>query len=379
MDVFSDPTKEKHFWSMIDSESPAAKETFTKLWKKIETTTLEKDDACACLDALFIDSHARILQALGKSAKSLYPTTKRSLNRLQEVEHMWWVDHFTAGISHTSTLNWFGATSEGRASTHFIIGYHTDPFYIIPLRHKAWHTPRRNADSWSVEMVNAGPVQSTGSRQSDWAMWNDRILPIKLVKELPPQPVSPPYKGAHYFQPFTADQVIANMKLKRLIRWATEDKLLSEARMSQHSQWQEGKFDMGPLWPFDEINTAVFENYPLEELASYQQAIEAVYLPSNDNVCDAIFDDSDTCPNNPEYGVDANPDKESDPKTVISTKDIQLLLSNRGHIIQIDGIYGPETKKAVKNFQRRFNNTNPSELLIVDGIAGPRTLEKLTR
>jgi len=374
MNGITDFTKEKNFWSMISSEAPAAKETFTKFWKEVETTTLNKDDACACLDALFIDSHARILQALGATSKSLYPTTKRSKDRLQAVEHMWWVDHFTAGISHASTLNWFGTSSAGKASTHFVIGYHTDPFYIIPLMHGAWHTPARNADSWSVEMVNAGPIRSQGD---DWAMWNNRILPQKLVKELPPQPVSPPYKGAHYFQPFTTDQVIANMKLKRLIRWATEDKLLSEARMSQHSQWQEGKFDMGPLWPFDEVNTAVFEDYPLEELVSYQQAIEAVFLPSNENKCESEFDDHDTCPDNPEYGISTDLDKDIENPT--TAKDIQQLLINRGYSIKADGIYGPATKEAVKNFQRRCNDNNPSELLVVDGIVGPLTLEKLKR
>jgi N-acetyl-anhydromuramyl-L-alanine amidase AmpD len=370
-----DYTKEKKFWDMVESEASVSSSTFAHFWELSETAKLSKEDACACLNALFIDSHARILQAVGKTAKVLYPTTKCNPNRLLNKTALWWVDHFTAGISHVSTLNWFGASSKGKASTHFILGYHSLPFYIVPLMHGAWHTPSRNADSWSVEMVNAGPLRSVGE---DWVMWNGKNLPAKLVKELPPQPVSPPYKGAKFFQPFTADQVTNNIKLKRIIRWATEDLLLSPERMSQHSQWQEGKSDMGPLWPFGDVNTAVFEDYPLDELGAYQMAIESVYLPSNDFVCSEEFDDQDTCIENPEYGLAVEPDKETEATTLPPIKDIQQLLINRGFMLTADGVYGKKTKEAVVSFQRKWNDHNP-ESLVVDGIVGPKTLERLKR
>jgi N-acetyl-anhydromuramyl-L-alanine amidase AmpD len=370
-----DYTKEKKFWDMVESEASVSSSTFAHFWELSETAKLSKEDACACLNALFIDSHARILQAVGKTAKVLYPTTKCNPNRLLNKTALWWVDHFTAGISHVSTLNWFGASSKGKASTHFILGYHSLPFYIVPLMHGAWHTPSRNADSWSVEMVNAGPIRSVGE---DWVMWNGKNLPAKLVKELPPQPVSPPYKGAKFFQPFTADQVTNNIKLKRIIRWATEDLLLSPERMSQHSQWQEGKSDMGPLWPFGDVNTAVFEDYPLDELGAYQMAIESVYLPSNDFVCSEEFDDQDTCIENPEYGLAVEPDKETEATTLPPIKDIQQLLINRGFMLTADGVYGKKTKEAVVSFQRKWNDHNP-ESLVVDGIVGPKTLERLKR
>ena len=377
MDGLLDYTKDKKFWDMVESEAKASKKTFTDFWKASETATLSKTDACACLNALFIDSHARILQAFGKTAKTLYPTTKCSPNRLLNKSSLWWVDHFTAGISHISTLNWFGALSKGRASTHFVIGYHTDPYYIVPLTHGAWHAPARNADSWSVEMVNAGPIRSVGE---DWVMWNGKNLPAKLVKELPPQPVSPAYKGAKFFQPFTADQVTNNIKLKRVIRWATADLFLSPARMSQHSQWQEGKFDMGPLWPFDDANAAIFENYPLDELGAYQFALESVYLPSNEHVCVEEPDDHlhDSCVESPEYGLETEPDKETSATLLPASEEIQRLLVNRGYDLKVDGVYGAKTKEAVVRFQKRWNDNN-SEHLVTDGIVGPKTLERLKR
>lgn len=376
MDGLLDYTKEKKFWQLVESQAAEAKETFTQYWDASETAVLNKEEACECLNALFIDSHARILTSLGKVSKSIYPTTKRSPNRLLKREELWWVDHFTAGISHVSTLNWFGSSSEGKASTHFVVGYHSHPFYIVPLMHGAWHAPARNADSWSIEMVNAGPIKNDKDK---WLMWNGRILPEKLVKELPPQPVSPAYKGANFFQPFTTDQVKTNIKLKRIIRWATEDKLLSRSRMSQHSQWQTGKSDMGPLWPFDDVNDAAFTDYPLDEIASFHLAMESVELPSNVNLCTAMFDDIDTCPENPEYGLVAEPGKESSSTALPTTKELQQLLVDRGYSIHVDGIYGIETKEAVTRFQRTWNDNNPADRLVVDGVVGPQTLTKLKR
>jgi peptidoglycan hydrolase-like protein with peptidoglycan-binding domain len=48
------------------------------------------------------------------------------------------------------------------------------------------------------------------------------------------------------------------------------------------------------------------------------------------------------------------------------TKTLQYLLRQRGHQVDVDGIFGPKTDAAVRAFQRSKN-------LIVDGIVGPNT------
>lgn len=373
MDGLRNYTTEKKFWSLIEAEAANAQEEFLRLWALSETCRLSKKEACECLNALFIYSHSRIQNLLGKSATAAYPTTKCSPNRLVSKPALWWVDHFTAGISHISTLNWFGTPSPGRVSTHFIIGYHADPFYILPLQHGAWHAPARNADSWSIEMVNAGPVKP---RKDEWLLWNGRILPEKLVKELPPQAVTPEYKGAKYFQPFTTDQVKNNIKLKRVLRWATEDKLLDRARMTQHSQWQPGKFDMGPLWPLDDVNDAAFEDYPLDELQAYHNALMAIELPGERPTCKTVYDDTEACSESIEYGEKENPEDETT-ETHSSIEEIQILLANKGYGVSVDGIYGPVTRANVVKFQRSWNTYNPLDILVVDGVAGPQTLDRL--
>src|SRR3954452_19264713 len=45
---------------------------------------------------------------------------------------------------------------------------------------------------------------------------------------------------------------------------------------------------------------------------------------------------------------------------------LQHLLRARGHAVAVDGIFGPLTDKAVRDFQKQKN-------LSVDGIVGPKT------
>jgi peptidoglycan LD-endopeptidase CwlK len=53
-------------------------------------------------------------------------------------------------------------------------------------------------------------------------------------------------------------------------------------------------------------------------------------------------------------------------------KEIQRLLVGHGYKIEVDGIFGPATQKAVKAFQK-------SKKLAVDGIVGPKTLAALRK
>jgi hypothetical protein len=170
--------------------------------------------------------------------------------------------------------------------------------------------------------------------------------------------------------------VKANIKLKRIIRWATEDKYLSGERMSQHSQWQEGKKDMGPMWPFEEVNEAAFLDFPLDDIAAYQQAMDSILVLAADDVRVSEYEEENP-ENNAEYGVGEDPEKENKNNTLCTVQELQKLLNQHGYAVMEDGIYGPETKRAIIRFQREWNDLHATDLLTVDGIPGPQTLRRI--
>lgn len=378
--------KNKAFWSLVDTKGKEAQATFEKFWKILDERHLEQGEAVECLDALFIDSHRRI-QEHSKRLAEVYPTKQLTKNRLKNREDLWWVDHFTAGISRWSTLSWFSSAKRKKksgkigyagASTHFIQGYHGNPFYIIPLMHGSWNEPRRNKDSISVETVNAGALHK--DKDGKWCYWANK-LPQVLVQELPPVLLDKPYRGVRVMQPFTLEQITNNIKLKRLVIAALQSKL-EPCRMSQHSAWRSGKTDMGVLWPFEECNGAAFGPEPIPELDFVQQEAYTDLLDDEGTVWDEVngWEEHDEM-DNPSYGENTptHDDDADDDDEVMDTLDIQTRLVRKGYVIALDNRMGPKTHAAVKKFQANWNHKNSNDQLTVDGIPGPQTCKRLSK
>jgi len=377
----------KHFWELVDKTGEECSELFTHLWKELGERPLTQEESIDCLNALFIDSHRRIREH-SKALAKVYPTKQLSKNRLQSREELWWVDHFTAGISKWSTLSWFSAAKRKKksgkmgyagASTHFIQGFHGDPFYIIPLMHGSWNEPRRNKDSISIETVNAGKIhQDKGGKWCYWA----RQLPLALVQELPPVLLDKPYRGVKVMQPFTLDQIVNNIKIKRLTITALHSKL-EDCRMSQHTDWRAGKTDMGVLWPYDECNMAAYAADPIPELDFIQQEAYTTLLDKEGTIWDEVegWDEHDEV-DNPSYGEETpthDDDPDDDTDEVRDTEDIQKRLIRKGFNILADNKMGRKTRAAIKGFQSNWNKQNPKDIIKVDGIPGPQTCNRLFR
>lgn len=375
------------FWKQVDKEGPAAKERFLAAWRKLDSSIPTQEEAAAALDDLFLYTHMRIKQNSAAVAKN-YPTTQFTRNRLKSQMSLWWVDHFTAGITEWSTLNWFSAAKIKKktgkvglagASTHFVQGYNGEPFYIIPLMHGAWHEPRKNADGISIEHVNAGGLHLD---DDGWHYWAKK-LPEDLVKALPPTQLGSPFKGIKYMQPFTLAQIVANIKLKRLVVAALPGRLAA-CRMSEHEDWREGKTDMGPMWPRTDCDAAAFGTEPLPEL-SFLQREGYDGSPSAFELFDGKVDGEKDVDleANPSYGNNAptHDDDEDDTDNPLvktpSVEDLQKQLQLKGYILTVDGTYGPQTAAAVKRFQNSWNRDHAQDLLKEDGIAGPRTMARL--
>jgi N-acetyl-anhydromuramyl-L-alanine amidase AmpD len=376
------------FWAEVDKKAVEAENTFLELWGEAHRRLLTQEEAVECLDALFIDSHRRIRDHSKELAK-LYPTKQYTKGRLNKQSHLWWVDHFTAGINKWSTLSWFSKRRGyfrgskklryAGASTHFVMGYHGYPFYIIPLVHGAWHEPKRNKDAISIEMVNAGALK-LDRNTNQWHYWA-REMPNELVRELPPVNLDVPYRGVSNMQPFTLDQIKANIVLKRIIIAALGERMAPE-RMSQHSDWKASKTDMGPLWQLEECNSAAFGSEPLDELSFIQKYQDFLFDEGSiwDEDAGWVDDEDDLkeAQENPEYG-DNTPthDDDDDDDHVMEIDDVQKELCRHGFRVVVDGKMGPKTYAAIKNFQIDWNKKHPEKKIKVDGIPGPMTCAAL--
>lgn len=369
------------FWKKVATDGDNAEKRFKAAWQLLDEVVPTQEEAAAVLDDLFLYTHKRIKEHSSSVAQN-YPTTQFYKNRLTTQKHLWWVDHFTAGISEWSTINWFSAAKVKKkngkmglsgASTHFVMGYNGEPFYLVPLMHGAWHEPRRNMDSISIEHVNAGGLTL---KDDGWHYWA-RQLPVDLVVALPPVHLGESFRGVKAMQPFTLAQIVANIKLKRLVVAALPARLSLE-RMSEHEDWREGKTDMGPLWPREACNGASFGREPLPELAflqaeGYDGTVKAFEL------FDGKDDEADVdLSNSPSYGFDTPTADEDAPNEKQHTvSEIQQQLVSKGYTVVVDGEYGPKTAAAVRHFQNDWTKKNRKDPLKEDGIAGPQTLVRL--
>jgi N-acetyl-anhydromuramyl-L-alanine amidase AmpD len=372
---------DKNFWNKIGTLAPVAEKTVKDAFNKVNSQPLTVEEAENCLDALLAYSHQRIT-VYSNVLKKYFPTVQFTKNRLQKVENLWWTDHYTGGISEMSTLNWFSAQKvtkkDGKkglpgASTHFVLGRHGYPFYIIPIWHGAWHEPARNADSLSIELVNPGALIQTAD---GWARFVGS-LPKDMVTETPPVRINPPYRGAKILMPFTVDQVVNLIKLKRIVLTLVKPRLVPE-RMTQHSVWRETKIDMGPLFPLNDVNRAAFEFIPVEQYDFIQRMRSS--LPPGVLPAAPTLDDADEALN-VEHGFDTpTQDQDSDDQVkILDVLTVQKLLATKGvYRGKLDGIFGSQTKKAVTVFQSKWNFNAPADKkLEVDGIPGPRTCQAL--
>lgn len=363
------------FWEVVNTADTTP---LTPLWEKAHRSVLTRDEAIDCLNMLFLDSHKRIRLNSSVLAKA-YPTTQFTRNQLNSVTDLWWVDHFTAGYNHWSTLNWFSASlnrvdpTDGSkhvagASSHFVMGYHGLPFYIIPLCHGAWHEPARNKDSISIEYVNVGPVETVSDPSGTYFKNKFGKIPASVVQELPPVTLAAPFRGAKIMQPFTQDQIITSIVLKRIVIAALPSRL-DLSRMSQHTEWNPNKYDMGPLWPFDECNQGAFSPESVREMSLVQRLED--FLPPGEprKTVEPVVAIDDVSAHEP-----ASNQEETDLK-IIPIDRVQTILNMIGATprIPVSGAMSKATKKGVKAFQVKWNQTHEDNPLVEDGIPGPLT------
>jgi N-acetyl-anhydromuramyl-L-alanine amidase AmpD len=168
--------------------------------------------------------------------------------------------HYTGGFSGIKTLKWFNDPSLGNkeSSAHVLI------FDRIPPELELWQ--RQEVSSIFKVPVIVLASLDRGTWATNWA--NSRCLgvenrnggfakydEVKLKKHRV-------YVSGRWMEPYTREQIEANILLGRMIRGCYEDFIKPEWIVGHHQIWAT-KTDPGPLFPLHVIRRAIFSDDPL--------------------------------------------------------------------------------------------------------------------
>jgi len=162
------------------------------------------------------------------------------------------VDHYTAGINTRPVLLWFSSRPrEGdivSSSAHFVIGRDGIIYSVVPPDLIAWHATVANDTHIGIEHVNAGVLRrKTGTLryQESIEYPKERTHSVQTINKEP-------------WEPYTSNQLIANIVLKRWLIEAfpsiEQQNCVDHAKISP-----DRKRDCGPLWPLKDLNKLVFD------------------------------------------------------------------------------------------------------------------------
>jgi hypothetical protein len=407
------------FWKDLLDREDEIRAEFAEMWEKAGAGPITQEDAVKTLQLLYDRSHLDIYLNMRPEYRKYFPTKQGNRNRLKKVQNLWWVDHATAGVNGYGTLGWFSSmprthakkfsdkakaqayakqrkgkvkekkgkwvvtwTGLACAVTHFVVFTNGLPFMLLPLDDGCWGEPMRNGDGIHVEMVNPLICKL---KNGQWNYWAGKI-PQTMLDVQKPEQLEKPFRGATHMMPYTWEQVVTDIKLKRLCIAATQtyengkwDMRMHPDRMSQHTDWRRSKYDMGPLWPFDLVNQAAFDTHPIEEYSFVQFFVRA---PGMDDVADS--DEVEMSYLHAAQDENVDHDLHDDDVTIDSVMDIQnVLIRIYGDEILpkygADGDMGNETTGAVRWFQKDWNRNNREDQIKVDGIPGVRTQARMKK
>jgi N-acetyl-anhydromuramyl-L-alanine amidase AmpD len=281
-------------------------------------------------------------------------------------------DHFTAGESAASTVAWFSSFDKwpigdtkkyAGASSEFLVEIDGSPLCLIPFWEgkSAWHEPSLNGRCIGIEHVNVGWLQKRGDQFYWW--YNQWKTPYRFAQSLPPIELETPWRGAQYMAPYTRQQLITNVVIKRALISMYPG--MRPSFFVGHSDFRDDKKDPGPLFPQAELNQIAFEKAPLSSYALFN-----TYTPHSKAHLDA-FDVMDMTAlqqdlqDNGEIPLNMN--FESIEDKIIW---VQINLKKLGYTTPINGIVNNKYTLSVEQFQVDHG-------LEKDGVAGPLTRAKI--
>lgn len=214
------------------------------------------------LDILKLESQATIRSLVTPEYYSRYYPTKRTGGAWGPGKPVGVVDHFTGAAAAGSSLRWFSSEPRkpetGNSSAHVVIDRNGTIMIVVdPLSRVAFHATIANQTHVGIEHVNCGELQQTPTGlllfMGTYKYPAERISQVQVV-------------GGSMWESYTALQLVSNIVLKRLLRYALPT--LERSHFVQHKDIDPGrKVDCGPLWPAPEIDNLVFSDVAFRDMS----------------------------------------------------------------------------------------------------------------
>jgi N-acetyl-anhydromuramyl-L-alanine amidase AmpD len=347
--------------------------------KLIERGWLTKQEAQSFFESLYEYSIVRCRELAPKFA-DYFPTRQYSgpggfnnkPNGWKQDEPVGVCDHYTAGESAASAVKWFssynkwvikGKKKYAGASSEFMVELNGAPLCLIPFWEgkSAWHEPSLNGRCIGIEHVNVGWLKKRDDKFYWW--YNGWKTPYRFAHSLPPVELETPWRGAQWMAPYTRQQLITNIVIKRAL--VTLYPGMRQSFFVGHSDFRDDKKDPGPLFPAAQLRQIAFERAPLTSYAIFNE-----YTPHSKAHLDA-FDSMDIEALQQDLG---NSEELSVDMHFESTEDkilwVQMNLRKLGYNTPTNGRVNNKYTLAVEKFQGDNG-------LDIDGVAGPLTRDKL--
>jgi N-acetyl-anhydromuramyl-L-alanine amidase AmpD len=294
--------------------------------------------------------------------------------------------HYTGGFSGQKTLRWFNDPSMGNkeSSAHAVVFDRITPelelwskqdvsaLFRVPtiligdFRKGAWTTNWANSRCIGVENRNGG-----------YKPYDEVHLKKRRI-----------YIGGRWWEPYTREQIEANILLGRMFRAIyngpePSDQFKPEWIVGHHQIWA-SKRDPGPLFPLHLIRRAIFSDAPLTDawLEKFP-TVDGIHGDDENTTCEPSGYRGD--PEKSELPFDAKiqPGDAMPSNMQYLTLWVCEMLYRLGWPVSLDALPSDDQLRCfVSYFQRStlaYRQDAPERVLSVDGLAGPITREAMLR
>jgi hypothetical protein len=288
--------------------------------------------------------------------------------------------HYTGGPNGIATARWFNSLSAGNvvSSCHLLV---LDR--LVPELETVWPTTEAAALFKVPTLLLASPERATW--HMNWA--NSRVIGVenrncgysgyqKLGGGLAALGKTPYEHGGRNYEPYTREQVEANITLGRIWRALRSD-LFDPTWVVAHSQVWAAKMDPGPHFPsMHEMREAIFSDAPLDTidwLQRYDTAPGTAAEPAADDTATDSRDD----PEQVNFWVPDTISATVNPGDLPEVSEALYLLGwPTGSILE------PERLRPFVTYYQRSTLAwqkagHIERVLTADGVAGPSTLQSL--